>query len=183
MDILISIFFSLTVFSLGTATSNAHPHLTTESKVAVNGIGPILIGMTVEEAEAAAGVKIVPNLSEDEYHQDYCGYYNFKNNLQGINFVVTFDDMKIQRIEIRNKQISTISGIRVGDSEKQIRSTYPGQIIQGEGFYGTKYLIYEPREAAYQNYRLLFEMMSNNKVYSYRIATVDWIGDLVEGCS
>lgn len=172
----------MTIFSLRIATSNAHPHLTTKSKVAVNSIGSILIGMTVEEAEAVAGVKIVPVQPKEELYQDHCGYYNFKNNLQGIDFIVTLDDMKIQRIEITNKQISTLSGIKVGDSEEQIRSTYPGQIIQAEGFYGTKYLIYEPREAEYQSYRLLFEMMSNNKISSYRIAAADWIGDLVEGC-
>lgn len=157
--------------------SNAHPHLTTESKVSVNGIGPILIGMTVEEAEAAAGVRILPIHPEIEF----CPYYETEEP-KGIIFVAASKDQKITRIEIENKQISTISNVGIGDTTKHVKSTYLGQITEGTGFYGGKYLLYKPRDLPYQKYRLLFEVYENH-VTSYRIATTNHIGTAVEICS
>ena len=177
IHLLVFTIFSLTAFSLGTATSNAHPHLTTESKVAVNGIGPILIGMTIEEAEAAAGIEIFPIHPEIEF----CPYYE-TDEPKGIIFVASSKDKTITRIEIENKQISTISSVKIGDTEKHVKSTYLGQITEGIGFYGGKYLLYKPKDLAYQKYRLLFEIYENH-VTSYRIAITDHIGTAVEICS
>lgn len=162
------------------ASSNAHPHLTTSSKVAVNGIGPILVGMTVEEAEVAAGVKILPLYPEDRYLVDHCRYFYPDIRVEGISFMV--QNGKIARVDVNNDRFSTISGVKIGDSIEEIKSLYPGQIKVEPGFYGGNYLIYESQDPAYKDYLLLFQTYEG-VVHEYRVGYVDEVKLLVEGCA
>ena len=174
------------IFS-STSTSNAHPHLTTSSKVSVNGIGPILIGMTVEEAEAAAGVELLPFKSDEKYLREHCRYY-YPNINRNLIYLMVYNN-KITRIDIPNKNlnnnnnpITTISGAKIGNTIEEIKSIYPQQIKIEPGFYGGKYLIYEPHDSAYKNYLLLFQTYEG-VVHDFRAGYVHDVKYLVEGCS
>ena len=171
------------IFSVKIPTSNAHPHLTTESKVAVNGIGPILIGMTIEEAEAAAGIKL--QIDADDYEEEEiqrCAYYYpEEESIKRIGFMVS--NGIIKRVDINNSiKNTTISGAKVGNTIEEIKSLYPWQIRVEPGHYGGKYLIYEPQDPAYKDYLLLFQTYEG-VVHEYRVGYVHEVKYLVEGCS
>lgn len=116
--------------------------------------------MTIAEAEIAGGIKLTPHPAENYIDNRVLDYFPNKDILPKVNFVTSFnknyENKIVDRID-KNDNITTLSGIRIGDTEK-IRATYPKQITEGVGHYGGKYLMYEPQESNYQNYRLLFEI-------------------------
>ncbi len=159
--------------------SYAHPFLSIDSKVGVNNIGSIRIGMTKEEAEAVSGVKLLPH-SEQKSLNEYC-YYLYPDNDLGSEVGFMMEKNRIMRVDIKNEQITTISGAKIGDTESQIKSIYPGKIKVMPGKYAGNYLIYEPTDIAYKEYLLLFESVEN-KVVNFRVGYKQEVG-LVEGCS
>ncbi len=152
--------------------------LTANSKLAIKGIGPVQVGMTVEEASRAAGVKIVTNGANTNPE---CVYYKPADKLEGINFMVTGD--RIARVDITTKGITTISGAGIGDTEARIKSLYPGQIEVTPHPYVEEghYLTFIPKSSADKNYRVIFET-DGQRVTEFRAGKrpeVEW----VEGCS
>ena len=79
-----AIAFSLFAFGFAILPSQYHPHLSVDSKVGVNNIGAIRIGMTKEEAEAVSGVKLFqPIEKEPTVLTEYC-YWIYPEGLQGV---------------------------------------------------------------------------------------------------
>lgn len=152
--------------------------LTEKSKLAINGIGPVEVGMTVEEASRAAGVKITTNGVNPNPE---CVYYQPAGKLNGISFMVT--DGRIARVDIQSQGITTISGAKVGDSEARIESLYPGQIEVTPHHYvqGGHYLSFMPKSSADRNYRVVFETDGQRvtEIRAGKLPEVEW----VEGCS
>ncbi|MCC3600066.1 MULTISPECIES: hypothetical protein [unclassified Microcoleus] len=158
--------------------------LTENSKLAINGIGPIRVGMTVDEASRAAGVKLVKGngSGQDEY---YCSYFEPQGGPKGIRFMVT--KRRIARVDINNNvRFTTIKGAKIGDTEDRIFSLYPGQIkatphpYVSRPPYNGKYLTFVPKDAADKNYRIIFET-SKNRVDSFRSGQLPEV-EYIEGC-
>ena len=150
--------------------------LTAQSKLSINSIGPIRVGMSVAQAEAAAGVKLTrPDNRE-------CSYIRPQNS--NYDFLMMVTNNRIARIDVRGKsRITTISGSRIGDTESKIKSLYPGQITVTPHKYQPKghYLIFTPKDRNEANYRIVFET-NGTRVTSFRGGKqpeVEW----VEGCS
>ena len=134
---------------------NQTKQLTEQSKLAINGIGPIRVGMTIKQASQSSGLKLIQVSSGGE---DYgCFYFKPQNNPKGVSFMVT--DERISRVDIDNPRITTISGAKIGDSEKRIKSLYAGQIqvTPHEYIINGHYLTYVPRDSKDRNYRVVFE--------------------------
>ncbi len=138
---------------------NAQSQLTERSKLAIDGIGPIRVGMTVAEASRSAGVTLVKSSTLHPI-EELCIYLEPQGGLKGINFMVIKD--RIARVDITNKRITTIRGAKIGDSEEQIFDLYPGQIQvtpHGENRPPgrDRDLTFIPKDAADKNYRMIFE--------------------------
>ncbi|PSF34554.1 hypothetical protein C7H19_18485 [Aphanothece hegewaldii CCALA 016] len=164
-------------FSLIVMTAMAQEKLTTQSKVTINAIGSIRVGMTPQQATQSSGVPIVLNDRPDPQ----CAYYKPQGKPKDIWFMV--NNGTISRIDIVNPQITTLSGAKIGDTEAQIKSLYPGQIQVTPHKYVEKghYLTFVPKDAVDKNYRLIFET-DGKRVTRYRsgkLPEVEW----VEGCS
>ncbi|HEY9705530.1 MAG TPA: hypothetical protein V6C58_24040 [Allocoleopsis sp.] len=84
----IAIFF-VTIFS-----ANAQDRLTEKSKVFINGMGPVKVGMTVEQASKAAGIKLI----QDGDRLENCYYVKPQNNLKDVSFMVIND--RIVRVDV-----------------------------------------------------------------------------------
>ena len=185
----IAIASFLMVFSLTILPSHSHPHLSINSQVGVNNIGVIKIGMTKEEAEAVSGVKLIPHPEhEQRYPSEFC-YYLYPDNNLDPEVAFMMEKNRIVRVDIQHQQITTISGAKVGDTEKEIKAIYPN-IEVTPGFYGGKYLIYRPQDSAYKNYLLLFEAFpprnrpeNTHRVRTFRVGYEHEVAYLVEGCS
>ncbi|MBD2013804.1 hypothetical protein H6F96_07405 [Microcoleus sp. FACHB-53] len=150
--------------------------LTAQSKLSINSIGPIRVGMSVAQAEAAAGVKLTrPDNRECSYIRPQGSNYDF---------LMMVTNNRIARIDVRGKsRITTISGTRIGDTESKIKSLYPGQITVTPHNYQPKghYLIFTPKDRNEANYRIIFET-DGTRVTNFRGGKrpeVEW----VEGCS
>lgn len=172
------LFFFLTSFNffLIVMAAVAQDKLTEQSKVTINGIGSIQVGMTPQKASQVSGTAIVP-LEKDPQ----CAYYQPKGQPKDILLMV--NNNTISRIDIKNPRITTRSGAKIGDTEAKIKSLYPGQIEVTSHKYvpNGRYLTFIPKDATDKNYRLIFET-DGKKVTRYRsgkLPEVSW----VEGCS
>lgn len=162
---------------LQTMDKNAEK-LTTKSKVASNGIGPIVVGMTVEEAAFAGGVKLKQQPSGGEEYG--CLIYK-PEGFEQLWFMVT--NGSIARVDVGTQDITTFSGAKVGDSEAKIKSLYPGKIETEPHKYvsGGNYLTFVPKDKADKNYRVIFETDAQGKVTSFRAGKLPEV-QYIEGC-
>jgi hypothetical protein len=138
---------------------NAQLQLTERSKLVIDGIGPIRVGMTVEEASQSAGVRLVKSRT---LPRPYCTYLEPLGGPKGMDFRVI--EGRIARVDISNKWVTTIKGAKIGDTQERIFALYPGQIKVTKSTRSpekNRYLTFVPKDAADKNYRLIFEIRHN----------------------
>lgn len=175
--------FFIATLALSTLTISSvlsQTKLTNQSKVYINGIGSVRVGMTITEASKAAGTKLI---RESGYETNLsCFYVKPQGEPKDIGFMVT--NKRISRVDVwNNKSITTLSGAKIGDTESRIKSLYPGQIQVTPHKYvqGGHDLIFIPKDAVDKNYRLLFET-DGKRVTRFRSGKLPEV-EFVEGCS
>jgi hypothetical protein len=166
---------TLVLVNLAIETSLAK--LSNESKLLLNGIGDVPIGLTVAETAKAAGIKLV-----NESPQAACYYVKPAKSPKEIGFMVV--DGRVARIDVwRGSKITTLRGAKIGDSEARIKYLYPGQIKVTPHEYttGGHYLTFIPKDKADKNYRMVFETDGKRltQMRSGKLPEVSYI----EGCS
>jgi len=169
----------VTVVAIG--ITSAQTKIANQLKVAVNGIGGIRVGMTVAEASRASGTKLV---SSGDYLEQSCYYVQPQGAPKGLGFMVT--DGRIARVDVyENKNITTLSGAKIGDTEARIKALYPKQIKVSTHAYradsGGHYLTYVPKDKSDRNYRVVFET-DGKRVLGFRAGKLPEV-EYVEGCS
>lgn len=177
-SILSSVFVS--VVALSATTSPAK--LTNQSKLAINGIAGVRVGMTVAEASKASGTKLV--FSGGAPVNSSCDYVRPQGVPKGISFMVT--NGRIARVDVyENKSITTLSGAKIGDTEARIKALYPGQIKvtphKYTGYMGGHYLTFVPKDKSDLGYRVVFET-DGKRVVNFRAGKLPEV-EYVEGCS
>lgn len=179
--ILTSTAVLIALSSIIVSTGVAQSQLTTQSKVFVDGFGRAKVGMTVNAANNATGTRLV-SLDGTPIQSKGCFYVKPKTAPQGIEFMLT--DGRIARVDVvNNKQITTVSGAKIGDTEAKIKSLYPGKIkvTPHKYFTGGHYLTFTSNYPNYKNYRVVFET-DGNRVTRYRAGKLPEV-EFVEGCS
>jgi hypothetical protein len=165
--------FLATVVTVATVRA-ARAELSIFSPVSINGIGGIKVGMTPRQAAKETGLK----LEKDASGEEEC-YYLVPSDeyFRGIAFMVTSNKIgsgdsidRIARVDITNSAIRTKSGVSIGDTESEVRRTYPG-LITADKEYDSRTLIYTPREAKDRNFRIVF-LVDRGKVASYRAGKI-----------
>jgi hypothetical protein len=170
---------SLAVLVASSLAVNAQARLTEQSKVSIYGIGSVRVGMTINEVQRVAGVRLVQTPSGGEEYG--CFYYEPSSSPSGVSFIVT--NGRIARVDINNPRIATIRGVGIGDTENRIKSVYSRQIQVTPHTYmtGGHYLTFIPKDSADKNYRIVFET-DNNRVIQYRAGRLPEV-EYVEGCA
>jgi hypothetical protein len=169
---------SLVLATLAIETSLAK--LSNQSKLLLNGIGDVPIGLTVAETAKAAGIKLVP--LDDSSPKEACYYLKPQKGLKDVGFMVV--DGKVARVDVwRESKVTTLRGAKIGDSEARIKSLYPGQIKVTPHEYttGGHYLTFTPKDKADKNYRLVFET-DGKRVTQMRSGKLPEVS-YIEGCS
>lgn len=148
-----------------------------KTQLSLRGFGPILVGMTIPQAEIAGGLRLSQVNSGGEPE---CLYFQAKR-LPQVSFMVT--DSKIARIDIDNPNITTLSGAKIGDPERKIKAIYGSAIVQEPHPYVTRghYLVFVPRDRTDKNYRVIFET-EGRVVTRYRSGKLPEVG-YIEGCA
>jgi hypothetical protein len=169
----------LVVAVVAIGASNAQTKITNQSKLVLNGIGSIRVGMTLKEASIASGLTFTRENGEAS-----CDVVEPQSKPKGLYFMVTKG--RIARVEVyTNKSITTLSGAKVGDTEARIKALYPGQIKVTPhaytGFQSGHYLTYVPKDKSDRNYRIVFET-DGKRVTNFRAGKLPEV-EYVEGCS
>lgn len=158
--------------------ASGQSQLTATSKLAIDGIGPIRVGMTIREAEASARTRLISEQSSEES----CWYVKPQGGPRDISFMVI--DGQIARVDVYgSSRITTVRGAKIGDSENRIKSLYPRQIQVSPHEYvqGGHYLTFVPKDASDRQYRLVFET-DGRRVKQFRSGRVPEV-EYVEGCA
>ena len=123
--------------------------LTTRSRFHFRGVGPVRAGMTVREAEQAAGVSF--QISDFEVFDGHC-YYARVDGLENLSFMAGSAggnppptdprDGVILRAEARGGPWRTVEGVDVGSTEDDVTAAYSGiqtepHVYQSGGHYLT----------------------------------------------
>jgi hypothetical protein len=85
------------------------------------GLGPIAIGMTIEEASKVSNVQFEPFGLPPE-PATFCTYY--RGTLAGQTIQMRVIEDRIDRIEVSVPDFATLSGVKVGDSIGHVKHVY-----------------------------------------------------------
>ncbi|MDA0266695.1 MAG: hypothetical protein O2890_02350 [Cyanobacteria bacterium] len=135
------------------------------AKVTTTSLGPLKIGMTLEEAADALGLPLVPlgrNVSGE------CAYYKPDTSDATIGLMVVGN--AVIRVDIwPGSAISTASGIQVGSTEAEVLAQYAEQIESAPNPYTSgKVMTFTPIDPGEDLYRLVFETDGAGRVIQYR---------------
>lgn len=165
-----------------TATTSAPPsgtaELTSDDVVTLRALGPVTLGMTVEEAAAASGLALSQDFGRAS--TDNCYYVTAGAGLPGVAFMVV--DGAVVRVEINAPSvIATRSGVRIGTSEASVREVYSNNIQQAnEAVSEGQALAFVPNDAEDADYRIYFAI-DGGEVSSYRLGIRPAVDNLL-GC-
>ena len=164
-------------------------------KLSLNCLGPICVGMSIEQASKITNLEVghyeKASLKEAKRmikeSTGHCFYLvPTQKPLAGkVEFMVT--NKHISTIEINSKEIKTLSGIGIGDSEGKVKKTYKGKIKEDKlskydvGGGDNHNFVYVAKDKADQKYNLLFET-DGKKVIRFRSGYAEEVY-LCEGCS
>jgi hypothetical protein len=138
----------------------SRPAQSTSWTVTEAGIGPIHVGMTVAQANAAIG----GGFSAPSGSGDRCTYAVLTKAPKGL--AVMLDKGKVARVEVRSGDVATANGARIGDSELKVMALYSGKVTTTPHKYlpNGHYMTVAPSAA---NNRIVFET-DGSKVINYR---------------
>lgn len=162
-----------------TATAVADP-LDPEDRVSLEGVGPVRVGMTLEEASAAAGQGISEVPGSGAGIDPAACYYAVPDTGQPkVSFMVV--DGAIARVDVEEGSgARTVSGIGVGAPEADVLATYGDRIVVEPHPYdeGGNYLRYVPDDPTRS---LIFET-DGATVLRYRSGLAGPVS-FIEGCA
>ncbi len=158
-------------------TTTTSPVVTANSRLTLNGLGGLKVGVPVAEAEKAAGVTIKESFAGGD--SDLCMYGEVTGGPAGVS--VLTEHHIITRVDIsEGSPVATLSGIKVGATEAEVKAAYP-TIVDSAHHYveGGHYMTYTSKTDP--NLLLLFET-DGKKVTEMRSGRADVV-NYVEGCA
>jgi hypothetical protein len=139
------------------------PTLDDSSPVTTAGVGDVEFGMSVAEAEAAAGTRLVPLDPEDT-----TGCYRVEPEDGPLGLEFTVADDTIERLDVVDGAVATLSGAGIGDTEQQLRELFGDLLVDGADPDGEgQALTFVPRDESDAGTRIIF-VMESDEVASYR---------------
>lgn len=151
----------------------------TEASVAfTRSIGPINIGFSPAQAEAASGRRFVPVQGNGE-DQD-CYFMEQEGGPKGVTFMVVRG--RIVRYDVSNPHVSTAMGAKVGDDESAVLTLYHGGLVVSPNHYDEvwhdlEYVSPDPKESGFA---LVF-VSDGKKVRGFQAGSKPAV-NYVEGC-
>lgn len=161
-----------------TAAPAAKAALSSGDHVSFGGFGPVRVGMSVAQAQAASGTTLTTEVTSPNAG---CGYVKPSGGPAGISFMTTYG--VIARVDVGTQSVSTPEGVRIGDSERQVYRTYGRRVRRSRHVYvrGGHYLKILPGRASERGRRIVFET-NGHRVTGIRAGRLPE-AYLVEGCS
>ena len=136
------------------------PTLSVRSTVSTVGLDTVNFGMTVAEAQEAAGTVLVPAGPTGR-----CYHVVPHDAPEGIVFLV--HEGTIERVDINSGPITTRSGVGVGSPETMVTDLFGDSIERQVRVDGTVDLVFVPTDPGDRNYRVVFNV-SEGEVRAYK---------------
>ncbi len=136
------------------------PTLSTNSTVSTVGLDSVQFGMTVAEAQVAAGTPLVPVGGIGA-----CYHVVPYEAPEGIVFLV--HESTIERVDINDGPITTRSGVGVGSPESMVTDLFGDSIDRQVRVDGTVDLVFVPKDPGDRNYRVVFNI-TEGKVRAFK---------------
>jgi hypothetical protein len=158
-----------------TTSTTVERELSEASRLRLDGIGPVKIGMSLEEASAAVGRKVAVDETSliQEPGEATCGFADVEDGPAGLSFMVLRDnpgaEWKIYRVDVFDtSRIATGGGIRNGSTEDEVKQVYGDKMkVEPHTYTGPEghYLVLDVDGEG--GYMLLFET-DGTKVLQFR---------------
>lgn len=142
-------------------------------QVTFAGIGSLRAGMSLDEAQVVMrnGLVVPAKL-------EACDYIKPRTGLEGVAIMV--ENETVSRVDITSRDIATVAGARIGDTEEKIKSLYAGQVqVKPHKYTDGHYLVVTQKGGG--NNRIVFET-DGKKVLRYRSGRLPAV-EYVEGCA
>lgn len=148
------------------------------SELSVRGIDRVEVGMTVEQASAAAGFPLKP--LGGPFADQQCQYFRPQGAPDGIAFMVV--EGTVARIDVIARPVATTTGVVVGQSEADAQRRYDDRLQVSDHKYvtGGHYLTLVPTDPDDAGYRLVVET-DGTAVTGLRAGRLPEV-EYVEGC-
>jgi len=145
------------------------PTLGANSSVSTVGLDTVNFGMTVFQAEQAAGTSMIPCEPVSE-----CYRVTPVDAPEGISFVV--HEGTIERVDIASGPITTVSGVGIGTDESRIIELFGDQIERDPIDDATTNLVFVPTDESDAEFRVVFTMR-DGVVQTFRSGRVPLVLD------
>lgn len=136
------------------------PTLSARSTISTVGLDTVTFGMTVAQAQEAAGTVLVPAGPTGS-----CYHVVPHDAPEGIVFLV--HQGTIERVDINSGPITTRSGVGVGSPETMVTDLFGDSIERQVRVDGTVDLVFVPSDPGDRNYRVVFNV-SEGEVRAYK---------------
>lgn len=148
--------------------------------VGFEGIGPLRVGMTPDQAKAALGGDFQPLGTSAGTEPGGCRYARSGALPAGVRVMLEGD--RVVRVEVDSgTAAATAEGARIGDTESRVKQLYPGVQVQPHKYTDGHYLVVTPSAPADSAKRIVFET-DGQKVLRFRAGQRPQV-EYVEGCS
>jgi hypothetical protein len=146
-----------------------------------DGIGPLRVGMTAAQAEAALGhFRLIPFNPGAPADSMACGYAASDRLPAGVK--VMMEGARVVRLDVVSGDVATAEGARIGDTEARVQQLYPGRVTVGPHKYTDgHYLTVRPAQASDTTHLLVFET-DGQTVLRYRGGRKPQV-EYVESCA
>ena len=149
---------STTLPPVAAPPTTAAARLSASSQLRIDGIGPVVVGMTVAQARAAAGTEL--SLKKEPY----CDVLTAPAGPEGVAMIITSPPTgRVELIIVNSPAVATLSGIRVGSTEADVRAAYPGRIRAVNPSLPLHRLVYEASDPALAD-RVVVFVIDNSRV-------------------
>ena len=141
---------------LGAGATPAEAALSARDRLSTAGLGPVRIGMTIRQAERAAGRELEVDRNAGIGGECFTG--SFVGGPRGVYVLGTGSRVAVVGVS-RGSRIRTRSGIRIGTPERVVRRRFGRRLRVTLHPYAPegRYLIVVPRDRAERNRRVIFE--------------------------
>jgi hypothetical protein len=168
--------FTAAVATAGGAS--VHAAASTDLTLTPRGLGPLRVGMTVEQARRASGRRITLDGAEFTTGCRYAAVRSLRVYLMLLSG-------RIARIDVaRGSPVHTLGGIRRGDTEADVRAAFGPKVIETQHAYvpGGSYLTVGWRTGPYARRGIRFETNEKGTVTDIYAGRHDPIR-YIEGCA
>ena len=143
------------------------PQLSAGSPVSTAGLGAVTFGLTVAQAQNAAGTAMIAQGAESD-----CYRVVAHRGPEGVTFLV--HEGTIERVDIDSGPVTTRSGVGIGTAESTVIDLFGDKIRRQSRPDGSTDLLFVPVDAGDRNYRVVFNV-ADGTVLSFKAGKIPMV--------